>query len=253
MEVPRNDSFQLFERERNQPIHQWVNHVLRMNIIRLHLKPGQEISETEISSRLGISRTPVREAFIRLGEDGLLEVRPQRCTVISRIDLDQAEETRFVRRTLEKSITKEACGAFSAAGVDELTDNLRMQKKFVNTEDYEGLLAADDEFHRTIYRHCGKERVWDFIKKLDNSHDRLRLMTLSHIAERIFEEHKAILDLIIENDSNAVDDVVESHLTNKVISQVIFEYPAEYFVQDPRAYAELSRSVGSTAATPCNL
>ncbi|MFA6508326.1 MAG: GntR family transcriptional regulator, partial [Treponemataceae bacterium] len=109
MEVQGNDSFQLIERERNQPIHQWVYSVLRLNIIRLHLKPGQSVSETEISTRLGISRTPVREAFIRLGEDGLLEVKPQRCSVISRIDLDQAEETRFVRRNLEKTITKEAC------------------------------------------------------------------------------------------------------------------------------------------------
>ena len=74
---------EVFEQEKNQPIHQWVYQVLRSNIIKLHLPPAQRISENEVSEALGVSRTPVREAFIRLAEDGLINVTPQKRSTVS--------------------------------------------------------------------------------------------------------------------------------------------------------------------------
>jgi DNA-binding GntR family transcriptional regulator len=100
----------------------------------------------------------------------------------------------------------------------------------------------DDEFHRIVYRGCGKERIWEFIKKLDNSHDRLRIMTLPIIGEGIFDEHRRILELLKESRSDLVDAVVEGHLTNSVIGKVILDYPREYFRQDPLEYA---RKIGA--------
>ena len=237
MEVIKGDSFDILEREKNQPIHQWVNRVLRMNIIRLRLRPGQEISETEIADRMGISRTPAREAFIRLAEDGLLEVRPQRRSIVSRIDLEQAEETRFVRRSLEKSITKDACGRFSEDGLSAMLENLKEQERCLTNKDYERFLAIDDEFHRIVYRGCGKERIWEFVKKLDTSYDRLRIMTYPFIGWEIMDEHRVILDLLRGGGSDQVEAAVEGHLTNSVIGRVILEYPRDYFKQDPREYA----------------
>ncbi len=78
-----------------------------LNIIKLHLTPGSAISEAEIADRLAVSRTPIREAFIRLVEDGLLETYPQKGSIISLIDIEQAEEMRFVRKIIEKAILKE--------------------------------------------------------------------------------------------------------------------------------------------------
>jgi len=241
MVVADRDPFKILSRDKNEPIYQWVYRVLRSNIIQLHLRPGQAVSETEISSRLDISRTPVREAFIRLGEYGLIDVKPQRHSVISRIDLEQAEETRFVRRSLEKSILKEACRDLRAscsgsACLDELAENLLIQEACLPIEDYDRLLTADDDFHRIIYRSCGKERVWSFIKKLDNSHDRLRIMTIPLIAERLIGEHRSIARLLRERRAEAADEMVDRHLTNAVINEVIHSYPAEYFKQDPHAY-----------------
>lgn len=252
MEALADDSFEIMEREKNQPIHQWVNRVLRMNIIRLRLRPGQEISETEVSARMGISRTPAREAFIRLAEDGLLEVRPQRRSIVSRIDLEQADETRFVRRSLEKAITVEACGCFTEAGLAALAENLKNQEKCLTSKDYERFLMFDDDFHRTVYRGCGKERIWEFIKKLDTSHDRLRLMTLPIIGEEILGEHRAILELLRGGRSDLVDTVVEGHLTNSVIGKVILDYPRDYFKQDPREYAQKAGEADVSKAIPCN-
>jgi len=238
MEEAASDSFELYERDRNQPISQWVYSVLRVNILRLHLRPGQAVSETEIAARMEVSRTPVREAFIRLGADGLLEVRPQRFSVISRIDLEQSEETRFVRRSLEKSILKEACGCFTESGFSALAENLEAQRSCIPARDFDAFLAADDDFHRIIYKECRKERIWVFIKRLDNSHDRLRIMTVPLIIDELIGEHRAFIDLLSERRLGAVDDLVDSHLTNIIINKVIQEYPREYFKQDPRLYAE---------------
>jgi DNA-binding GntR family transcriptional regulator len=249
MEVPAVDPFELFEREKNQPIHQWVYYTLKMNIIRLRLHPGQEISEPEIASRMGISRTPVREAFIRLAEDGLLEVRPQRHTIVALIDLEQAEETRFVRMTLEKPITREACELFAGTKPAVLETNLLIQEECLRCKDYEGFLATDDEFHRTVYRSCGKERVWAFVKKLDTSHDRLRMMTLPLIGQEILAQHRAILELLVGGSVGGVDAVVEDHLTNRVIGRVILDYPESYFKQNPRDYARAAVTASAFAAS----
>jgi len=244
MAVIERDSFELSERLKNEPIYQWVYRILRANIMTLRLRPGQAVSETEIASRLGISRTPVREAFIRLGEDGLLDVRPQRHSTITRIDLEQAEETRFVRRSLEKSIMKEACQASFFPGLNELEENLIIQESCLSGKDFGRLLMIDNDFHLAIYRRCGKQRIWAFIKKLDKSHDRLRTMTLPLIAETIVGEHREIMNLLAARRSELVDDLIDRHLTNTVISKVILEYPAEYFTQDPRGYAQKTASTG---------
>ncbi len=236
MEVKTKDEFQLLDQEANQPINQWVYQVLRWNILRLHLKPGQPISETEISARMATSRTPVREAFIRLAGDGLLDIRPQRFTVVSPIDLEQGEETRFVRRTLEKTILLEVCAKCSTEGIAELESNLEKQKRQLEEKDFDAMLTADDDFHRIIYRECRKERIWAFIKRLDNSHDRLRTMTLPLVAERILAEHRLIVERIRERRLDGLDMLVDAHLTNTVINTEIFKYPSEYFKQDPAEY-----------------
>ena len=237
MAVNEAERFSVLEREANQPIHQWVYQVLKYNIIRLHLGPGHEISETDISDRLGISRTPVREAFIRLAEDGLLVVKPQKWSCIPLIDLEQAEEARFVRKSLEKSILKEACSSFPASAFTELESNLSLQQRFLAERDFDQYLYADDEFHRAVYRNCGKERIWTFLKKLYYNYDRLRNMTLELTSERLILEHREILSVIAARDESRVDVLVDEHLTNKIFKQVILDYPEEFFKQDPHIYS----------------
>jgi len=236
MAIKEAIKFKILDREKNQPIHQWVYQNLRFNIIRLHLYPGQAISETEVSDHLGISRTPVREAFIRLAEDGLLEVKPQKWSNIPLIDLEQAEEARFVRLSLEKSILAEACGGFPRECVLELERNIEQQYRFFTERDFDRFLFVDDEFHRIVYRGCGKERVWSFIKKLYFNYDRLRIMTLARTSEQLIRQHKDILALVVAGNGGVVNATVEEHLTNKIFKKVVFEYPEGYFKQDSHSF-----------------
>ena len=222
------------EQEKNQPIHRWVYQVLRSNIIKLHLKPAQRISENEISEALGVSRTPVREAFIRLAEDGLIKITPQKRSIVSPIDLDQAEEARFVRLALEKTVIKEASGRLSELDRAELLTNIETQHECQRLKDYDRMLAADNDFHRLIFRACGKERSWHFIKKLDFNYDRLRAMVVPIGLDTVIREHDRIREIIETGDIDGVDAVVDSHLTRALIDRVVYDYPPQFFTEDPR-------------------
>jgi len=229
---------EILEQKKNQPIHQWVYQVLRSNIIKLHLQPAQRISENEVSEALGISRTPVREAFIRLAEDGLIKVTPQKRSIVSLIDLDQAEEARFIRLALEKAVIKEASGRLSEADRAELTANIEAQRACQREKAYERMLAVDNDFHRIIFRACGKERSWHYIKKLDYNYDRLRVMVIPIALDRAILEHCRIREVIESGAADKVDEIVDSHLTWTLINRVVHDYPSHYFTEDPRIREE---------------
>lgn len=167
---------ELLAKDPRQSIRQWVYEILRTNIIKLHLTPGLAISETEIADRLKISRTPVREGFIRLVEDGLLEIYSQKGSFISLIDLEQAEEARFARRVLEKAIITQASEHFPEKNLFDLSANLELQKFCQKEKNYERMFELDNEFHRIIYHGCGKERTWLHIRKMNYNFDRLRVL-----------------------------------------------------------------------------
>jgi GntR family transcriptional regulator, rspAB operon transcriptional repressor len=216
---------------KDQAIHQWVYQVLRTNIIKLRLEPARAISENEISDFLGISRTPVREAFIRLAEDGLIKVTPQKRSLVSLIDLEQAEEARFIRRAVEKAVIREACARFSEADRRVLRAGIKAQRGCARDKAYDGMLTADNDFHRAIFAMCGRDRSWLYLKKLDFNYDRLRTMVIPHVLEQIIGEHQQILDVIARGSVERIEETVDRHLTWADINRVVHQYPPEFFAQ----------------------
>ena len=230
LEIPQKDT--------HQSVRQWAYALLKENIIQLHLKPGTTISEAEIADILQTSRTPVREAFIHLAEDGLLEVFPQRGSSVSLIDIEQAEEACFVRKVLGKAVLKEACKVFHNDCLFELSANLKMQKFYRKEEKYEKLFQLDNDFHRTIYRGCRKERVWLHIRKMNYNFDRLRVLRLftgSAAWDTIIEQHEQIVRHIKESDCAQVDRIVDAHLARALVGEFAPEHFG-FFKQDIRTY-----------------
>ncbi|HET6451619.1 MAG TPA: GntR family transcriptional regulator [Spirochaetia bacterium] len=223
------------EKAPHQPIHQWVYRVLRAEIIELHIRPAQQISEKEVAVLLGISRTPVREAFIRLAEDGLLTITPQKRTAVTRIDLAQAEEARFVRRALEKAVMREVCGRLTETDCADMAAAIETQQESMRARAYDRMVAADNEFHRVIFRASHKERSWLYIKKMDYNYDRLRIMAIPLVIAQIIEEHRQILGILARGESDRVEQVVECHLASTAINNAIREFPAHYFTRAGQA------------------
>src|SRR5690625_4378501 len=126
----------------------FVYEALSEAIVSLELPPGSTISEKEISEKMEVSRTPVREAFLRLTEDELLTVLPQRGSYISLIDLDHVEDARFLREQAEAGIIRLACESFSEAYIVKLEKNVKYQKFARDNDDENELFILDKEFHR---------------------------------------------------------------------------------------------------------
>lgn len=229
-------NLEILDKEPGQSISQWAYAVLNANITKLHLTPGAAISEAEIAERLAVSRTPIREAFIRLVEDGLLETYPQKGSIIALIDIEQAEEARFVRKVVEKAIVKEACEQFDERCLFDLTANLEMQKFCQKQQNYERMFELDNACHRLIYRGCGRERVWLHLKKMACNFDRLRILRLSSSSwEDIIQEHQRIVQLIIDQNPGDVDEAIDTHLARAIVNASALQHP-EYFKQDIQTY-----------------
>lgn len=210
----------------------YVYDVIKRNIINLNMAPGSRVSEKEISDILNVSRTPVREAFIKLAKEGLLYALPQRGTYISYIDLSIVEDARFIRESIEKSVLKIAVENFPEELLNVLQDNINKQQRLVEQKSFYEFLMTDDKFHRTIFVGCNKERTWSFIEHINAEYKRVRM--LSFIADInwkiVIEQHKQILESIRNHDDQTAQDVISNHITKLKFEQVELKkkYP-QYF------------------------
>ena len=222
------------KKEKGENNKQFTYRVLKENIMNLSLEPGAEISEVEISEALNVSRTPVREAIVKLKEEKLINVFPQKGSLVSRMNLKLIEEAAFLREICDKEILKMVCQENEKENLlKELKKNLEYQKIAVeyNENTYE-FFRLDNLFHEIIYTHCGKINIWKAIKRLSTHYDRLRLFdTLEKMNFlEIIDQHEEIIFLLENNEKEKVDYIVENHLFNfkKILNTFRRKFP-NYF------------------------
>src|SRR5438874_9631892 len=124
---------------------------LRGMIISLALPPGSALSRAALAGQFGVSSTPIRDALMRLDEEGLVEVFPQYATVVSRIDVRRAQQAHFLRQALELEIVRGLAMQHDDALIAELTAAMVRQQQFAKAGDFEKFMAADNEFHAQLY------------------------------------------------------------------------------------------------------
>lgn len=205
---------------------------LKEKILNLELEPGTKISEKEIAENIQVSRTPVREAFLKLSQEELLEVYPQSGTFVSRIDLKHVEESRFVRENIEKAIVRLACENFSDDDAIQLETNITMQELCAEKKNYAKLFELDEAFHKTIFYGCQKERTWDMVHQMNSHFNRLRMLRLSVLLDWdiIISQHKQIFELITNKKPDEAEKIMMDHLRLVVIEKeaITEQYPS-YF------------------------
>ena len=124
------------KKEKGENNKQFTYRILKENIMKLSLKPGEEISEVEISEALNVSRTPVREAIVKLKEEKLINVFPQKGSLVSRMNLNLIEEAAFLREICDKEILKLVCEEKDKENLlKELKKNLEYQRIAVEYEE----------------------------------------------------------------------------------------------------------------------
>jgi GntR family transcriptional regulator, rspAB operon transcriptional repressor len=211
-----------------------LHRVLRTAIIRAELLPGQLISEIEMSKRFSISRQPVREAFIKLGEERLLEVRPQRGTFIRKISVKEVMDARHLREIIEISIVREVTNNHDASLIRNLRNIITKQQK-VKTGDNRSFLGLDEELHRTLALHAGREYAWRVTESIKAQMDRVRFLSYDFAPPKtqLIAEHLEIVDSIETGNPELAARCMEKHLREILSSlpRIAEQYP-EYFTED---------------------
>lgn len=195
-----------------------IHQILRDAIVRTELMPGTALSESEIAARYEVSRQPVREAFIRLAQEGLVDVRPQRGTFVKRILASEVIDARFVREAIEVAITREAALAALDDDVARLCVLLDEQRR-VNGR--EAMLQADEALHREIAVIARRESAWRVVDQIKAQMDRVRYLSYLEVnpADRLIGQHEAIVEAVAAHDVVAAEQAVRIHMGD-LIGQV---------------------------------
>ena len=204
----------LYEKKEKENSKDYAYRVLKDNIMTLNLKPGELLSEAELSERLGISRTPIREVLMRLKNEHLIEVKPQTGTYISLIDINMVDQGLFMRYTLEKEVLKEACNGVSDEIIIELEKNLFTQKLIANKSDSAiEFHKLDQEFHELLFRATNKGEIWNCILNMSTHYNRMRLLIeLKNEKKKNIKDHEKYLELIKNKTTEGLDGIIKSHI-----------------------------------------
>lgn len=235
------DMLEAFPTERPVPMRtQWrsanasqqIHDALRARILSLELKPGENLSRDEIAESYGVSRTPVRDAMMKLEEEGLLTIFPQSKTEVSRIDVAQVRETQFLRMSLEIEITKRLAKAKDARKIAPARSLLQQQRDAFEAQDLTRFSSLDRAFHSALFEAVNIANIWTLITERSGHLDRLRKLNLPDPgkAAQILHYHSAILDAIEAGDPELTEEMVRHHLSGTLsqVEEIMARHP-DYF------------------------
>ncbi len=205
---------------------------LKRNIMSMKLEPGQTMSTQEIATKLNVSRTPVREAFLCLQSEGLVEMIPQRETVVSRISLKRVEQEKFIRECLEMGVIHKFMNNSSREIGENMTKLIEVQKKCGQNKDFVGFLEADDRFHKVLFDATGQEMAWETIESRNGHYNRLRILYVQRdtAMQESIEQHNKIVKLLESGSREEATKALSCHVQRLDIDEerLIALYPA-YF------------------------
>lgn len=207
---------------------------LRELIVSLDLPPGTVLPRADLGAHYGVSLTPVRDALLRLGEEGLVDIFPQHATVVSRIDIPSALRAHFMRRALEGEIVRDlAAGVHgpTQAMAARLREHITRQSRALASQDFGEFTLADRAFHQTLYDAAGMGDLWLLVRQRSGHIDRLRRLHLPSRgkAQAVVRDHKAIVDAIEAGEPDAAQDSLRKHLagTMAFVDEVRRSHPEQ--------------------------
>lgn len=207
----------LYEKKEKENGKDYAYRVLKDNIMTLNLKPGELLSEADLSEKLGISRTPIREVLMRLKNEHLIEVKPQTGTYISLIDANLIEEAMFMRYTLEKEVLKTVSNNINDNLLIELEKNLFAQKLIANRDDSAiEFHKLDKKFHQLLFEGSNKKNIWNSILNISTHYNRMRLLfEMQANKEEIINQHEEYLNIIKNKSLDDIDKIVTYHIKGR--------------------------------------
>jgi GntR family transcriptional regulator, rspAB operon transcriptional repressor len=193
---------------------------LRQAIVTMELMPGQALSEKDIAARFGVSRQPVREAFIKLREARLVRILPQRGTFVVRISISDVANARFVREAVEIAVVRTACAIAQPDALDRLSALIDVQAEAAGRGDQRTFLVNDEAFHRSLAESVDCSTAWPILEDVKIQMDRVRYLSLPEATplDLLVVQHRAILDGIRARNVAAATEAMQRHLREILIA-----------------------------------
>lgn len=221
---------------------------LRERVVGGDMPPGTPVSEKELAEQYGVSRTPIREALLRLADERLIDIFPQRGTFVSRISVEALRDGMVIREALERVAVRHAATRVTEADLSALRLILDRQQASEQAGDWTGFHAQDEEFHQRLAILSGHPNLWRVVRQEKVQIDRCRVLHLPISRRRplVMGEHRAILDGLAARDPDAAERAMVEHLGNVLpgLDELLRARP-DFFEPDARLGLQ-----GETGAIP---
>lgn len=202
--------FESIELTATEPVNQQIYRALRQAIITCQILPGKSLSEKEISSQFNVSRQPVREAFIKLAEAGLVQILPQRGTFVTKISTKKVIDGQFIREAVECAIIERVVKEIKDSDIDLLDKNLIEQQEAIQNQNLQSFLEKDDEFHQILVSIVDCQMAWETVENIKAMMDRVRFLTLESASppDVLLTQHRNIFNAL---KAHNVEQAVQAH------------------------------------------
>ena len=189
---------------------------VKAQIMNLELKPGQYITDSEVANRLGISRTPVREALRRLEQEGLLINQARRGWKVYALSLEDIHDIFDIKETLEGMIARRAAACSNEELRRAMVEAMKHMRRAAEAGDVEAWQKADVELHDAIFGMGGNERATNIIQSLNDQWHRVRIgfLAMQGRIQRSNPEHQAVIESILAGDGEEAERLMRVHLHN---------------------------------------
>ena len=187
---------------------------LEEEILAGRLKKGETLTEIALSTRHGVSRTPLRGALHRLAEEGLIEITPNRGAVVIGVGREELIDIYKIRMRLEGLASREATEKMSSADIERLRESVDLAEFYIKRQDTEKLKHLDSEFHDIIYKASGNRLLYKTLSELHRNIQfyRKRSITVEGRLEKSISEHREILAAIERRDADEADRLTSLHI-----------------------------------------
>ncbi|MDT8912163.1 GntR family transcriptional regulator [Amycolatopsis sp. PS_44_ISF1] len=187
---------------------------IRRGILTRELRPGQPLVEAELAQRLGVSKTPVREALKVLSNSGLVTFSPYKGASVCVVDAELARSVYDVRMVLEPEALRRVVRRGEPELFDEAAETLKTASAALADKDHVTLSLLNRQFHRALYRGCGNPLL---VSILDDLRDRAALITVvgwdaSPSWRQEWAEHRAVLNAARKGEAGAAEDLLRRHI-----------------------------------------
>jgi len=202
---------------------------LRSQIVSLALPPGSPLSRITLAQQFGVSSTPVRDALMRLDEEGLVEVFPQHATVVSQVDVPRAQQAHFLRLSLELEIVRALALSHEDGLIARLNGTIALQRQHAKAGDVESFSEADNLFHQQLYDATDNQELWKLVRSRSGHIDRLRRLHLPTPgkAQEIVSLHRLIVKAIDDGKPDEAQARLRKHLSGTLgyLDQIRKQFP----------------------------